>query len=172
MAGKDQQQNAKAHITKSPLPDFFTNTPAIWFQHPEARFAVARPAPTSGQKYFQLLGKLPQDLIVNFTDIIAQCTTATARINSGKTPSCNSQPNLNGHATLTCTHCPGKGDIMPSELTAKLISLMPENAPINTDLFFSFFLFTMPQSIREALAATNYMDARSMATADDRIWVL
>ncbi len=61
---------------------------------------------------------------------------------------------------------------MPSQLMAKLISLMPANAPTNTDLFYSFFLFTMPQSISEALAATDYMDARSMAVADDRIWDL
>jgi hypothetical protein len=63
---------------------------------------------------------------------------------------------------------------MPSQLMAKLISLMPANAPTNTDLFYSFFLFTMPQSqsIREALAATDYMDARSMAAADDCIWDL
>jgi hypothetical protein len=52
---------------------------------------------------------------------------------------------------------------------AKLISLMPANMPTNTDLFYSFFLFRMPQSIREALAATDYMYPRSMAAATDCI---
>jgi hypothetical protein len=41
MAGEDQEQNAEAHIAMSPLPDFFANTPATWFQQAEARFAVA-----------------------------------------------------------------------------------------------------------------------------------
>jgi hypothetical protein len=70
MAGKDQPQ-AEANVAMSPLPEFFINTPTTWFQQAEDRFAVARPALTSGQKYFQILGKLPQDLMVNFTDIIA-----------------------------------------------------------------------------------------------------
>jgi hypothetical protein len=47
----------------------------------------------------------------------------------------------------------------------KLISLMSSNAPTNTDLFYSIFLFRMLQSIREALAATDYTDARTMAAA-------
>ncbi len=64
-----------------------------------------------------------------------------------------------------------QGDIMSSQLMAKLISVMPANAPTNTDLFYYFFL-SMPQSIREALAATDYMDAKSMAATDDRIWDL
>ncbi len=54
----------------------------------------------------------------------------------------------------------------------KLISLMPTDAPTNTDLFYSFFLFRMPQSIREALAATDYPNARALAAAADRIWDL
>jgi hypothetical protein len=47
----------------------------------------------------------------------------------------------------------------------KLIILMSSNVPTNTDLFYSIFPFRMLQSIREALAATDYMDARSMAAA-------
>jgi hypothetical protein len=68
---------------------------------------------------------------------------------------------------------PPQEDIRPSQLMAKLISLMPPDAPINTDLFYSFFLFRMPQSIREALTATNYPNARALAAAAaDRIWDL
>jgi hypothetical protein len=62
MAGEDQQQNAEAHVAMLPLPDFFTNTPATWFQQAEARFAAARPALTRFQKYFQLLGNFHQTL--------------------------------------------------------------------------------------------------------------
>ncbi len=69
-------------------------------------------------------------------------------------------------------HTAPQGDIRPSQLMAKLISLMPANMPTNTDLFYSFFLFRMPQSIREALAATDYMYPRSMAAATDCIWNL
>jgi hypothetical protein len=54
----------------------------------------------------------------------------------------------------------------------KLISLMPTDAPTNTDLFYSFFLFRMLKSIREALAATYYPNARALAAAADRIWDL
>jgi hypothetical protein len=54
---------------------------------------------------------------------------------------------------------PSQGAIRPSQLMAKLISLMPTDAPTNTDLIYSFFLFRMPQSIREALAATDYPNA-------------
>jgi hypothetical protein len=177
MAGEEQQQNAEANVAMSPLPDFFTNTPTIWFQQAEARFAAARPALTSGQKYFQLLGKLPQDLMVNFTDIIAQCTIAAARNNGD--PYTDMKDAILQFTTKPKWSCyfdlhtlPPQGDIRPSQLMAKLIGLMPPGAPTNTDLFYSFFLFRMPQSIREALAATDYPDARSMAAAADRIWDL
>jgi hypothetical protein len=53
---------------------------------------------------------------------------------------------------------------------AKLISLLPPNAP--TDLFYSLFLFRMPQTIREALAVTDYADIRFMAAPTDRSWDL
>jgi hypothetical protein len=55
---------------------------------------------------------------------------------------------------------------------AKLISLMPTDAPTNTDLFYSFFLFRMPQSISKALASTDYPNARAIAATADRIWDL
>jgi hypothetical protein len=45
IAGKDQKQNAEADVAMSPLP-------AAWFQQAEARFAEARPAPTSGKNTF------------------------------------------------------------------------------------------------------------------------
>jgi hypothetical protein len=116
MASEDQQQNAEANVAMSPLPVFFINMPATWFQQAEARFAAARPALSNGQKYFHLLGKLPQDLMVSFTDIIAQCTMAADRNNGDpytdmKDAILQLQLCLNGHATLTCTHYPLKGTL-------------------------------------------------------------
>jgi hypothetical protein len=67
MADDNQQQSTGANVAMSPLPNFFTNVPTIWFQQVEARFATAKPALTKGQKYFQLLGKLPHDIIIKFT---------------------------------------------------------------------------------------------------------
>jgi hypothetical protein len=175
MAGKDQPQ-AEANVAMSPLPEFFFNMPTTWYQQAEARFAAARPALTSGQKYFQLLGRLPQDLMVNFTDIIAQCTIAAARNNGD--PYTDMKDAILQFTTKPKWSCyfdlhtlPPQGDIRPSQLMAKLISLMPTDAPTNTDLFYSFFLFRMPQSIREALAATDYPNARALDAAD-RIWDL
>jgi hypothetical protein len=111
MAGKDQQQNAEANVAMSLLPDFFTNTPTTWFQQAEARFAAARPALSSSQKYFHLLGKLPQDLMVNFTDIIAQCTVAAARNNGD--PYTDMKDNILQFTTkpTQCTHYPLKGTL-------------------------------------------------------------
>jgi hypothetical protein len=93
MAGEDQQQNAKVHRCQT-----FSQT-----HHPPG---FSRWKQWQGQKYFQLLGKLSQDLTVNFTNIIAQCTINTARNNGDlytemKDPSCYLQLNLNGHATLS-----------------------------------------------------------------------
>ena len=139
MAGEDQPQT-EANVAMSPLPEFFFNMPTTWYQQAEARFAAARPALTSGQKYFQLLGRLPQDLIVNFTDIIAQCTIAAARNNGD--PYTDMKDAILQFTTKPKWSCyfdlhtlPPHGDIRPSQLMAKLISLMPTDAPTNTDLF-------------------------------------
>jgi hypothetical protein len=128
------------------------------------------------KKYFHLLGKLSQDLKVNFTDIIAQCTIAPAR-NNGDTYT-DMKDSILQFTTKPKWSCyfdldtlPPQGDIRPSQLMAKLISLMPTDAATNTDFLYSFFLFRMSQSIREVLAATNYPNARALATAD-RIWDL
>jgi hypothetical protein len=50
MASEDQQQHAEANIAMLPLPEFFINMPATWFQQAEARFAAARPVLSNGQK--------------------------------------------------------------------------------------------------------------------------
>ena len=41
-----------------------------------------------------------------------------------------------------------------------------------TDLFYSIFMFRMPQYLREVLAANEYTTAREMAVAADRVWDL
>ncbi len=154
--------------------NFFINTPATWFQQGEPRFTAAKPALSNGQKYFHLLGKLPQDLMVNFTDTIAQCTIAMARNNGD--PNTDLKDAILQFTTKPKWSCycdvhtlPPQRDIRPSQLMAKFISLMPTDALTNTDLFYSFFLFRRPQSIREALAATDYPNASAVA---DRIWNL
>jgi hypothetical protein len=74
----DPPPAAEVNVAMTPLPEYFTNMPTTWFQQAEARFAAARPSPTNGQKFFHLLAKLPQDVMVNFTDLITDCTLAAA----------------------------------------------------------------------------------------------
>ncbi len=67
---------------------------------------------------------------------------------------------------------PPQGDIKPSLLTAKLTNTLPYGTPTNTDLFYYFFMFRMPQYLSEVLAAKGYTTARDMAVAADRVWDL
>ncbi len=67
---------------------------------------------------------------------------------------------------------PPQGDIRPSQLMAKLTNTLPHGTPTNTDLFYSFFMFRMPQYLHEVLAASEYATARDMAVAADRVWDL
>jgi hypothetical protein len=67
---------------------------------------------------------------------------------------------------------PPQGDIRPSQLMAKLINTLPHGTDTKTDLFYSFFMFRMPQYLREVLAANEYTTAREMAVAADRVWDL
>jgi hypothetical protein len=67
---------------------------------------------------------------------------------------------------------PPQGDIKPSLLMAKLTNTLPHGTPTNTDLFYSFFMFRMPQYLREVLAANQYTTARDMAVAADHVWEL
>jgi hypothetical protein len=65
-----------------------------------------------------------------------------------------------------------QGDIRPSLLMAKLSNTLPHGTPTNTDLFYSFFMFRMPQYLREVLAANEYTTARNMVVVADRVWDL
>ena len=176
MANQDAQPPpAEANVAMTALPEFFVLTPSIWFQQAEARFNAARPALTSGQKYFHLLGKLPHDMMVNFMDLITQCTIAAATNNGDPYKQIKdailqftSKPKWSCYLDLHTL--PPQGDIRPSHLMAKLISLLPPNVDPNTDLFYSFFMYRMPHHIREVLAITDHTDARSMAAAADRVW--
>ncbi len=67
---------------------------------------------------------------------------------------------------------PPQGDIKPSLLMAKLTNTLPHGTPTNTDLFYSIFMFRMPQYLREVLAANEYTNARNMAVAADHVWDL
>ena len=67
---------------------------------------------------------------------------------------------------------PPQGDIRPSQLMAKLANTLPHGTATNNDLFYSFFMFRMPQYLREVLAANEYATARDMAVAADRVWDL
>jgi hypothetical protein len=67
---------------------------------------------------------------------------------------------------------PPQGDRKPSLLMAKLTNTLPHGTPTNTDLFYSFFMFRMPQYLREVLAANEYTTARDMAVAADCVWHL
>ncbi len=67
---------------------------------------------------------------------------------------------------------PPQGDIRPSQLMAKLTNTLPHGTPTNTDLFYSFSMFRMPQYLREVLAANEYATARDMAVTADRVWDL
>ncbi len=151
-------------MQRQTLPDFFTNTPATWFQQAKARFAAARPALLSGQKYFHLLGKLPQELMVNFTDIIAQCTITAARNNGDRYTDMKdailqftTKPKWSSYFDLHTL--PPQGDIRPSQLMAELISLMPPDAPTNTDLFYSFF-FIQNAAVHQGGAGGNQLPER------------
>jgi hypothetical protein len=55
---------------------------------------------------------------------------------------------------------------------AKLTNTLPHGTPTNTDLFYSFSMFRMPQYLREVLAVNEYTTSRDMAVAADRVWDL
>jgi hypothetical protein len=67
---------------------------------------------------------------------------------------------------------PPQGNIKPSLLMTKLTNTLPHGTPTNIDLFYSFFMFRMPQYLREVLAANKYATACDMAVAADRVWDL
>jgi hypothetical protein len=50
---------------------------------------------------------------------------------------------------------PPQGDIKPSQLMAKLTNTLTHGTPTNTELLYYFFMFRMPQYLREVLAANE-----------------
>jgi hypothetical protein len=168
---------AEAHVAIGIMPTFFAENPRQWFQTAEAQFATARPAPNNGQKYFHLLQKLPAEIMNNCSDIITTCTLA-ASSNSGdpytamKSAILDYTQKPKWSCYMDLHSLPPQGDIRPSLLMAKLINTLPHGTDTKTDLFYSFFMFRMPQYLREVLAANEYATAREMAVAADRVWDL
>jgi hypothetical protein len=168
---------AEAHVAIGIMPAFFAENPRQWFQTAEAQFATARPTPNNGQKYFHLLQKLPAEIMNNCSDIITTCTLAAAS-NSGdpytamKSAILDYTQKPKWSCYMDLHSLPPQGDIRPSLLMAKLINTLPHGTDTKSDLFYSFFMFRMPQYLREVLAANEYTTAREMAVAADRVWDL
>ncbi len=113
----------------------------------------------------------------NCSDIITTCTIAAASNNGDPYTAMKSaildytqKPKWSCYMDLHSL--PPQGDIRPSLLVAKLSNTLPHGTPTNTDLFYSFFMFRMPQYLREVLAANEYTTARDMAIAADPDWDL
>ncbi len=113
----------------------------------------------------------------NCSDVITTCTIAAASNNGDPYSAMKSaildyteKPKWSCYMDLHSL--PPQGDIRPSQLMAKLIHTLPHGTATNTDLFYSFFMFRMPQYLREVLAANEYTNARDMAIAADRVWDL
>jgi hypothetical protein len=141
---------AEAHVAIGVVPTFFAENPRQWFQTAETQFATTCPTPNNGQKYFHLLPKLPADIMSNCSDIITTCTIAAASNNGDPYTAMKEaileytrKPKWSCYMDLHSL--PPQGDIRPSLLMAKLTSSLPHGTPTNTDLFFSFFMFRMPQ---------------------------
>ncbi len=64
---------------------------------------------------------------------------------------------------------PPLGDQRPSVLMAQMLSLLPPDEVVGT-LFLTMFLDRLPQTIREHLAAMDFISARDMAAHADRLW--
>jgi hypothetical protein len=124
-----------------------------------------------------LLQKLPAEIMSNCSDVITTCTIAAAS-NSGdpytamKSAILDYTEKPKWSCYMDLHSLPPQGDIRPSQLMAKLIHTLPHGTATNTDLFYSFFMFRMPQYLREVLAANEYTTARDMAVAADRAWDL
>ena len=151
---------AEAHVAIGIMPTFFAENPRQWFQTAEAQFATARPAPNNGQKYFHLLQKLPAEIMNNCSDIITTCTIA-ASSNSGdpytamKSAILDYTQKPKWSCYMDLHSLPPQGDIRPSQLMAKLTNTLPHGTATNNDLFYSFFMFRMPQYLRKVLAANE-----------------
>jgi hypothetical protein len=149
----------------------------MWFDLIEARFACAYPHPNNGTKFFLLLNTLPPDIATNCRDVMRNCTEhATARTGNPYEAMKNAVLQFTTKPKWSCYmdlhNLPPQGDIKPSLLMAKLTNCLPPGACKDNDLFYSFFMFRMPQNVREVLALTDYPNARAMAAAADRVWDL
>jgi hypothetical protein len=168
---------AAVHAAVTVLPPFLPDDPTMWFDLIEARFACAYPHPNNGTKFFLLLNTLPPDIATNCRDVMRNCTEhATARTGNPYEAMKNAVLQFTTKPKWSCYmdlhNLPPQGDIKPSLLMAKLTNCLPPGANKDCDLFYSFFMFRMPQYLREILAASEFTCSRDMAAAANRIWDL
>ena len=170
-----ENQPAATAIAVSPLPDFFQGHSAAWFIQIEATFLSARPRLTSAQKYALTITKLPQALLVSLIDTLTAITLAAGEDDADpykqlKDAILQTTTKPKWSCYFDLHSLPPQGDIRPSQLMSILRNLMPAGVKTNNDLFYSFFMYRMPPSIREALALTEFTSADQLAAAADRIW--
>jgi hypothetical protein len=147
------------------LPAFWTQDLAVWFQHAEAEFTLARLPANSYVCYVHVIRARSSEVLTAVRDLTRDITAATPQpyllLKDALLSRFTASPLQQCFRILDM---PPLGDRRPSALFAELQSLLPRDANV---LFNAIFLHCLPERMRLALVNKCELLPVDLAAASD-----
>lgn len=164
MPNNDNTGEAAVTAVAIKLPEFWINSPEVWFARVEAQFNI-RGIISDTTKYDYTVGALDyktaeevQSILVNPPNDDKYRTLKAALIKAfGKSQA---------QKDLELLNLGGLGDRRPTALLRRINALNDDPATLKRALF----LLNLPAEIRSILASQQYADIDGLAEAADRVW--
>ena len=149
------------------LPEFWVAAPDMWFMQAEAAFRNAR-INQSRTKFDHVLVRLPANVSAAMRSVITHANNNVVEdpYERLRTKLLSTYGKTRAFALLD--H-PELGDRRPSALMSDMVALLPADAQPDT-LFLALFLWRLPPSLRDHLAAADLETADEMAELADKLW--
>jgi len=152
------------------LPEFWTADPNTWFSQAEASFRRSNVTPLY-TKYDHVLMKLPCDVVMSVRDLVNSMQPNTPdAYEQLKARLTDSYPKTRWQQVFALIDLPALGDRRPSHLMNEMLALLPTGSNKDDSLFLGLFLWKLPTTMRDHLAAADHQTATSMAKHPDVLW--
>ncbi len=150
------------------LPPFWADNAEVWFLQAEAQFLIAR-ITVQHTMFGHVLAVLPKEVVTTVLDIARVAANLAAPYDDLKLRLLGSYTQPKWNRMYHLIHHAGLGDMRPSHLMAKMLSLLSPGTDPDEGVL-GLYLDRLPVDMRATLSLTDYVDPRQLAADADLIW--
>lgn len=157
------------HAISIKLPQFWPETPEVWFITAEAQFSLHRISSES-RKYTHLLTALPPDIIQGNIDLIQNPSDPHNLYSNFKKELLQRLIPNEEQRIMELLYQTQMGDRKPSVFYRYLLQLVGRSTEIGNKIIRKIFLDRIPKPIQRTLIATESLPIEEQLSIADKLW--